>query len=258
MKMKTVLYAIALAALSVTVVWAEKPAKKKVNLFEKRKEALARHAETVRKEGGYVEMPSTGLVFRVVDAQKRVPREMVATYAHEIEDRMRFAVEVVDSETGGGQAWVEIVDDPSMPSMLVAPDETWTRLNVAWLASDGPTEAKLAGRLRKQMWRATAYALGAGNSMYGPCLMQHIRTLADLDGDNAKTICPEPYGKMTQVADKIGLQSRLRVTYKKACEEGWAPTPTNDVQKAIWEQVKADKERGPTNPITIPPPNQKK
>ena len=46
-------------------------------------------------------------------------------------------------------------------------------------------------------------------------------------------------------------------TYLKACEEGWAPTPTNEYQKAIWEQVKADKERGPTNPIKIPMPKKK-
>jgi hypothetical protein len=29
------------------------------------------------------------------------------------------------------------------------------------------------------------------------------------------------------------------------------------MQKAIWEQVKADKERGPTNPIKIPMPKKK-
>ena len=56
----------------------------------------------------------------------------------------------------------------------------------------------------------------------------------------------------------MGITPYRRTTYREACQEGWAPQPTNDVQKAIWEQVKADKERGPTNPITIPPPNQKK
>ena len=32
----------------------------------------------------------------------------------------------------------------------------------------------------------------------------------------------------------------------------YIPAPTNEYQKAIWEQVKADKERGPTNPIKDP------
>ena len=54
----------------------------------------------------------------------------------------------------------------------------------------------------------------------------------------------------------IGVKPARRTTYKRACQEGWAPAPTNAYQKAIWEQVKADKERGPTNPITIPPPKK--
>ena len=41
------------------------------------------------------------------------------------------------------------------------------------------------------------------------------------------------------VAQKLG--SVRRATYKQACLEGWAPTPTNDYQKAIWESVKAAK-----------------
>ena len=36
-------------------------------------------------------------------------------------------------------------------------------------------------------------------------------------------------------------------THKKACQEGWAPAPTNDVQKAIWEKVHAI----PDKPMTI-------
>ena len=36
-------------------------------------------------------------------------------------------------------------------------------------------------------------------------------------------------------------------TYKRACREGWAPTPTNDVQRAIWEKVHAI----PDKPLTI-------
>jgi len=48
------------------------------------------------------------------------------------------------------------------------------------------------------------------------------------------------------------------VNYKKAVAEGWAPAPTNDVQKAIWDRMKAEKERGPANAVKITPPNQKK
>lgn len=246
-----------LASMAVTLLAAE-PTKKKVNLLEKRRQSIARRAEMVRQAGGLVDMPATGLVFRVVNMQNRVPREAVVAHAREIENRMQFAVAVVGAEDeGAAQARLELVDDPALPSLLIAPDESWARLNVAWIAADNPTGAKISERLRKQMWRATAYALGAGNSMYGPCLMQPIHTLEDLDADTARTICPEPYGKIIKVAEKIGLQPRVRVTYQKACEEGWAPAPTNDLQKAIWEQARADRERGPANALKIEPPKKK-
>jgi hypothetical protein len=47
------------------------------------------------------------------------------------------------------------------------------------------------------------------------------------------------------------------VSYRQACSEGWAPAPTNDAQRVFYEQAKADKERGPTNPIKIPMPKKK-
>ena len=36
-------------------------------------------------------------------------------------------------------------------------------------------------------------------------------------------------------------------TYRQACQEGWAPAPKNDEQKAIWNQVHAI----PDKPIKI-------
>ena len=42
-------------------------------------------------------------------------------------------------------------------------------------------------------------------------------------------------------------------TYRKACEEGWANPPTNDVQKAIWDKVHAL----PTEPLKIKPEEKK-
>lgn len=46
-------------------------------------------------------------------------------------------------------------------------------------------------------------------------------------------------------------------TYRNACRQGWAPAPTNDYQKAIYERMQADKERGPSKPLTITPPAKK-
>ena len=45
----------------------------------------------------------------------------------------------------------------------------------------------------------------------------------------------------------FGVTPALMVTYRKACTEGWAPAPTNDIQKAIWEKEHAI----PKNPMKI-------
>ena len=55
-----------------------------------------------------------------------------------------------------------------------------------------------------------------------------------------------------------GFEPAVIATYETACREGWAPVPTNDVQRAIWAKTLDEKERGPTNPIRIEPPNKKK
>lgn len=52
----------------------------------------------------------------------------------------------------------------------------------------------------------------------------------------------EGFQMIMGVAKKAGMQSPRRVPYKIAVKEGWAPAPTNDYQKAIWEKVKAEKE----------------
>ena len=38
-----------------------------------------------------------------------------------------------------------------------------------------------------------------------------------------------------------------RATYREACREGWAPPPTNDLQRAIWEETR----KLPEKPIKI-------
>ena len=52
---------------------------------------------------------------------------------------------------------------------------------------------------------------------------------------------------MMKTARKLKMAEAHTMTYKSACQEGWAPEPTNDVQRTIWKQVHAV----PDKPITI-------
>ena len=55
----------------------------------------------------------------------------------------------------------------------------------------------------------------------------------------------------------LNVPSLRRAQYIVAAREGWAPPPTNDIQKAIWDRVKAEKAAAATNAppakVALPP-----
>ena len=157
---------------------------------------------------------------------------------------------------GGAAGVVAVIESPEAPALLVAPEEGWAAVNVAKLAEGDPLPPVFEARLRKELWRAAAWAVGGGNSSFQPCLLRGVTTMKELDAIPLLQPGPEPNNKMIDEAHRRGVQKAFFATYRRACMEGWAPPPTNDIQKAIWEQIKADKERGPTNPITIQPPKK--
>lgn len=69
---------------------------------------------------------------------------------------------------------------------------------------------------------------------------------------NAQTQLGENYGIDTVQAivkhlPEIGVECAKRITYREACQRGIAPQPTNEFQKAIWDQI----HELPSEPITI-------
>ena len=59
--------------------------------------------------------------------------------------------------------------------------------------------------------------------------------------------------KFTENGTLEGVSTLRFATYWQACKEGWAPAPTNDVQKAIWDKVHSL----PTAPLKIAPEPKK-
>lgn len=53
--------------------------------------------------------------------------------------------------------------------------------------------------------------------------------------------------RYTAYLETLGVKPAHERTYRQACKEGWAPAPTNEIQQAIWNQVR----QLPTNPIKI-------
>ena len=58
---------------------------------------------------------------------------------------------------------------------------------------------------------------------------------------------------MNKFFAKYGAGRSRRYTYRQACIEGWAPAPTNDYQRAIFEAVKTNKADTVSSPAATPP-----
>lgn len=145
-------------------------------------------------------------------------------------------------------AAIFLVDDNGMPSFLLAPEDGWALVNVAGLKTK---ETKLyAERVDKELWRAFAFVCGAGITSTPGCVMNPVHSVWDVDALMSNMISPSAGQGMDFAMKKMGLRPFRRVTYRQACKEGWAPAPTNDFQKAIYESVKEGKD-APTKGMKI-------
>jgi len=231
-------------------------------------ERLARKAKRIEERGGWVEIAPSGSVVRVISAQSRVSHNDLKQSIDVFRQALQLPVEWLDDASGtqdpaklaatsnsDGKCAVAVVfvDDQSAPRMLVAPENGWASINLARLADGNPSHDQLVRRARQEYWRAACMVLGAYVSMQQPCVMTLITGNADLDANPCVIPEVEVLPKVSSMARKLGIRPGRRVVYERACEQGWAPAPTNDVQKAIWDKVHAM----PTEPIKIKPEEKK-
>ncbi|MBR1870893.1 MAG: hypothetical protein IJ802_03615, partial [Kiritimatiellae bacterium] len=221
----------------------------------------ARRAAKVAAEGGYVEKENDGRLLYVLNAQGTAGEEPMASAVAEMEGLLHLKGKIEKCQDAASpweiaEKWlvekragmvIVVAEKDDWPSLLVAPESRWCAINVAALARDKPARETLEARVQKEIWRAAGYCMGAANSMFQPCLMRTILYPGELDLVRETVTSPEPFNKMIAGARKFGMKPVEKTTYRKACIEGWAPAPTNDVQRAIWEEVNSAKEQGPAN-----------
>ena len=137
---------------------------------------------------------------------------------------------------------VFVVSDAKLPPMLVAPEDRWALVNVAklndGLRKDAAGEAAYNARCRGELQRAFFYVAGCGSSQYDGNLMC-VNEVVQLDNVNPDLIVMDAVMRSQKYLKSIGVTLPKFASYKKACEEGWAPAPTNDIQKAIWDKIHA-------------------
>jgi hypothetical protein len=212
----------------------------------------------IAKSGGLIVKKGTftGKV-SIVNQQSRLPQNDCNEVAKILAEATQC--NIVADNGDGAAIKLYIIDEPKEPTVLLATEDHWGKLNVSKLVDDLPgANAKkkfFSARARKMIIKSLSILMGGGSSQF-PGNIMNAATVRELDLVK-ETIPVDMVEFYVTYLKSLGVTPAEMTTYRKACREGWAPAPTNDIQKAIWERVKADKERGPTNPIKIPMPKRK-
>ena len=216
-------------------------------------------ARRYRLRGGDIERPESfkGKV-AIIDTQDKVPFASAEQAAALLAEAVGCNIVAEKAAAGKAedllraskaQVAVVVVNDEATPAMLLAPEDHWGVVNVAKLVGDLPTDkakARFIGsRARKEIVRAFSILCGGGASQF-PGNMMNAVTMKQLDV--SVDSIPVDMIQFYQVYLKeLGVTQRSVTNYRTAVKEGWAPQPTNDVQRAIWDKV----HEMPTEPLKI-------
>ncbi len=221
------------------------------------KEVAERRAKSqeilMKKVGGLVARPGTHkgeICF--VNAQSRAPKAWIEEVAAYFREESQFKI---TCKTGAfdfaspkieGNVTLYVIDDEKMPALLVAPTDRWAFVNIAKIAME-KRPAFFEARTKKHLSRGFAYLCGAANSQFPMALTRGMTSDAELDQNMDYRLPVDLFQRFRTYLAPLGVTPEVRVIYRKACYEGWAPAPTNEVQKAIWDKVHAL----PAKPIKI-------
>ena len=196
----------------------------------------------------------------VVDCQKSASAELLEEAIAYLKKETRFDIVRKEGsfDIGAvklvGDVSLFVVEDASLPTMLLAPESKWAVLNVTPLkAGRGEQPAFFRARVLKEMSRTFAGMCGAISSNYPDSLTTGIYNLDQLDRQEDNRLSVDVIARLEQSLANAGVTPAQMSTYLAACKQGWAPAPTNDVQKAIWDKV----HELPTEPLKIKPETKK-
>ena len=249
--------AVAFAAQADTNAASTQPAQKeRLNTLERKAKLEALVNQRV---GGFIEKPSTSkgsIVY--VNCQQKAPKswidESIAYFSEVTKFKVNYAEGSFDIKSPKvvGEASIFIIEDETLPAILVAPESRWALVNIAPIAKE-QRPVFFEQRTKKELSRAFAYLCGATGSKFERSLTRGITSQAELDKNYDYELPMDIVQRFWDYMKPLGVLPAQRATYMKACQEGWAPAPTNDVQKAIWDKVHAM----PTEPLKIKPETKK-
>ena len=270
--MNRMLIIVAVAMIAgVSFAEGESPSAKPIrDMTPQEREAshLRSMEKRARRHGGMVAKKGSKqgrVVF--VNEQQQVPSEELESVAETIRIRDRINVEFTagagekttpmnaasKKAAIGADVVIFLTEcDKCETMMLAAPEGAWSIVNALAVCKGAGNDDIKKSRMAKMTERGFYCAAGAMNSQYPNSLMGAVRRPSDLD----KLSIEPPVDVIMRTLESlssVGVKPQIYATYKKACEEGWAPQPTNDVQKAIWDKVHAM----PTESLKIKPETKK-
>ena len=205
-------------------------------------------AEQASENGGIIRRPGVqkGRVL-VLNGQEKVAASAFGEVIAELGKSHRIEFKVKNGRVGAdaksqiaamgeesAQIAIFIVDDAEQPiTSAVYPDQHFALLNVAGLG-----EVNADKRLSVLLARTFYLLGGAANSQFANAFLKPINKPDDLDAIDWHRVPVDVLNKCTTTLPSLGITPYVETTYLEACVEGWAPAPTNDVQKAIWKEVK--------------------
>ena len=213
--------------------------------------------------GGKVVKPGTGTgVTGFVNVKGCVDTNEIRTVMGTIATQLRHPQKLLTSDRLEGlptralvkelglDVGVFIVMDDKLPPLLVAPEDRWALVNVAQLrkgiSEDAAGKRLFAARCRGELQRAFCYACGCGSSQYKGNIMD-VTEVGELDALNPDLTVADAMVRCRTYLESINVTQPIVRFYSAAVQEGWAPAPTDTVQKAIWDKVHAL----PSKPIKI-------
>ena len=266
--MNTKVMAVVAAALSASVVCSqgltpagkarvpvkEKPAKELTpEEIEQNHAKAAAFRKAIADKGGWVSVPMAGPAIKLIDATSKgwALEGMEAVKANLDRFGLCPSEAVRKSLTGNALAEgraaakescgvVMLVDGAEdAPLMTVYPEEHLAIIDMTTLSKGASGSGVRQDRVEKLTWRAIGHLVGCGAPDGYTCVMKPVRSMAELDAMPNKFIHPATFFKARPYFDICGVTPARKGTYESACQQGWAPPPTNDVQKAIWDKVHA-------------------
>lgn len=237
-----------LLCIATTAFGNEAQNKKKLSKEEVAERRELMRARRYARTGGIVTKRDGNLrVLALINVENVVDQEVLNLVAQEMQKGLLFSIVATNERPANAGLVIEIKDSDYPASMITAPENGYGMLNVRTLKMDSPSKEKLNRRLTQQIWRTTILTLGGGYDIEPRCLMKPFATVQELDACSSTCACPMSYTAAVSGAARFGVKPPIRMTYKQACEEGWAPPPTNAVQQAIWDKVRAT----PKTPMKI-------